>query len=409
VAIVVAAFMIVVMGLAAIVIDLGFARDRVRVAQNAADATALAVAICYSAPAGCPDPQGTAQGYATANGWSYDPSAVSIDTTAQTVTVSLPTQTNPGFFAGALGFSNARVGAAARATWGGSAAVTCALCVLGNFGGQIGDVTLAGSLAVNGNLDFNNGGGTVTITTPTAGAAVLVHGTVNRGTYTVNGGRVVPVPVTTTITDPLAGRLTLPPPSGAEGVNLGTTATSGSGGVCIPGNYIDFSRCSSLQGNGIYIVTGPASARGGAVEIPAGTAPNTLVYLTCNDGANKPKDCSQGQKGAYLGGNGRFNSVVNGRTIGAYKGYAVIYDPKNSPDQNDARVSGNSSLTLNGNLYAASAAVDFRGNGAMTVDGFAVVGQVTLSGNGLHQNHIDVGAHGVPQTIGAVIPPHLIP
>jgi hypothetical protein len=403
--------MVVIMGLAAIVVDLGFARDRVRVAQNAADAAALAVATCFAAPTGCPDPQGVARAYVTANGWTYSPFALSIDAVAQTASVVLQAAAPPGFFAGAIGFRNPGVGGRAKATWGGATPVTCALCVLGDFDGQVGDITLAGSLVVNGALDFSNATGTVAINGP-AGVGAFFNRSATGGTYTVNGVPATPVRLPTPITDPLVAALTLPPPTGAEGVNLGATATLGPGGpgpvVCPPGNYIDFSRCDALAGNGIYIVTGPVG--GGAVEIPGGTAPNTLVYLTCNDGANKPVGCNPGQKGAYLGGTYRFISTVNARVTGAYAGYAVIYDRNNSPDRRDARVSGISALTINGNLYGASATVDFRGNGAMTVDGFAVVGGVTLNGNGLPPvNHIDVRASGGPRTVGVPIPPHLIP
>jgi hypothetical protein len=406
----VAAFLLVVMGLAALVVDLGFARDRIRVAQNAADAAALAVAICYASPAGCPDPQGVAQAYVTANGWTSPLPTLSIDTSAETVNVALLGPATPGFFAGAIGFTNAPVAGTARATWGGARAMTCALCVLGDFDGQVGDITLAGSMVVDGNIDFNNPGGTVAINGP-AGAATFYSGTLTSGTFTVNGAPARPVHTSTPIADPLAG-LTLPPPTGVEGVVWGATATTGPGGpgpvVCPPGNYIDFSRCDALQGDGIYIVTGPVG--GGAVEIPGGTAPNTLVYLTCNDGVNKPRNCNPGEKGAYLGGFGRFTSTVNARTAGsAYAGYAVIYDRNNSPDRNDARVTGINTLTINGNLYAASATVDFRGNSAMTVDGFAVVGGVTLSGNGAASNHVHVRASGGSQTVAPRIPPHLIP
>ena len=67
-------------------------------------------------------------------------------------------------------------------------------------------------------------------------------------------------------------------------------------------------------------------------------------------------------------------------------------------------------ITINGNLYAPSATVDFRGNGDMTVTGFAIVGGVTLKGNGRPpRRHIDVLASTGPQTVTAAVPPHLIP
>src|SRR6185437_5904317 len=80
VALVVAALMVVFMGLAALIVDLGFARDREGTAQSAADAAALAVATCFASPtSGCnsvPAATAKAQAYITANGWTFDASTV---------------------------------------------------------------------------------------------------------------------------------------------------------------------------------------------------------------------------------------------------------------------------------------------------------------------------------------------
>jgi Flp pilus assembly protein TadG len=414
VALLVALLTVVFAGLAAIVIDLGFARDRVREAQNAADSGALAVANCFASPAsGCNSVNRAttqAQEYITANGWTFDASAVAIDPAAQTVTIALPAQTTPTLFAGAIGFHSPSVAARARATWNNSAPVTCVLCVLQNFDGQVGDITLGGGLAVDGALTFNNPGGTVAING--SGSVTFARSWNNNGTFTVNGTSTTPVRLATPFADPYLN-LALPPannPQIGDVVNLATPAVAGSGN-CAPGNYTDLSGCSSLSGDGIYIVTGKGTGDT-PVTVPGANAPNTLIYLTCGTKTGnvvRYQRCDLGSGGAYLAGAGNTTTVVQGRTQGAYKGFAIIYDRNRDADQ---KLAGNGALTVNGNFYGASVLMDFRGNGAasISVGGNVVVGSVGLQGNGNQQQHLDVpGGAGPPESIAPGTPIHLIP
>jgi Flp pilus assembly protein TadG len=414
VALLVALLMVVFAGLAAIVVDLGFARDRVRAAQNAADAAALAVANCFaSATSGCNNGGGAtqvAQQYIAANGWTFDASTVAIDPAAQTATIALPAQQTPTLFAGAIGFRSPSVAARARATWNSAAPVTCVLCVLQDFQGQIGDITLGGGLAVDGALNFNNANGSVTIN---GSGSVAFGGSWNgNGTFTVNGAPATPVRLNAPFTDPYGG-LALPPvnnPAVGDVVDLAAPAVAGSG-ACAPGNYTDLSTCSSLTGGGIYIVTGDGSRNDTPVTVPGANAPDTLIYLTCGRKTGSTVNyqrCSPGSAGAYLAGAGNAASVVQGRTQGAYRGFAVIYDPARDADQ---KLAGNGVLTLSGNFYGASVVMDFRGNGAASIlaGGNVVVGTVMLKGNGSQNQHLDVPGGGAPPSIAPGTPIHLIP
>ena len=107
VAILVAAMLVVFLGLAALVVDLGFARDETRVAQNAADAAALAGRDLH----GDPDervqqhrrrrrrrPRATSPPTGGTRRARVSPSTSGT----QTVTVTLPARQEPTFFAGAV-------------------------------------------------------------------------------------------------------------------------------------------------------------------------------------------------------------------------------------------------------------------------------------------------------------------
>src|SRR4051794_708545 len=107
VALVVALLTVVFAGLAALVVDLGFARDEHRAAQNAADAAAIAAATVFADalnPAGVTAAdiaraRSAATTYASGNGWPAGISTFTVDAAAQTVTVALTPVQAPTFFA----------------------------------------------------------------------------------------------------------------------------------------------------------------------------------------------------------------------------------------------------------------------------------------------------------------------
>ncbi len=398
VAVVVALMMVLLCGLAALVVDLGLARDLQRQAQNVADSAALGAAQYL---AGIPNPtptqiaqaQQVANAYVTADGWRAGASSVLVDGTAHTVTVQLAPVQSPNIFAGVIGQSTPQVAGRAQAAWpGGAGPVTCSLCVLGAADLQNGSIAVSGGGGVSfaGNLTANPQG-TISVT---GGGVIGVAGAKpSKGTYS---------PAITTIptfTDPYIG-LTLPP-TGTDFTQPVQTPTAGA--FCPAGNYDDVANCGSFQAGGTYVLTGAAKLSGNSTLV----ADDVLFYFTCSrtSGANiYPQACANsGQAGATFGGAGNGTVTINGRRSGPYTGFAVIYDRNNT---SSLRYVGNGALRVNGAVYAASATPDMRGNGSAQIHGALIVRSLSFSGNpsALTVTQYDVTP---PPPSNAPLTPHL--
>jgi hypothetical protein len=364
VAILVAAMLLVIMGLAAIVVDLGFARDRKRVAQNAADAAALAVATCFAAPTGCPqDPALLARGYVRANGWPDLGTSVGVDLAARTVTITLPAEESPSFFAGAVGVGTASVGGSARASWGQANPGTCALCVFGDLNDQAnGDVFVPnGGIVVGGNLDVGPNG--EIRAAPTSAVGVV-------GTISARPNAVTPrTYVATSVPDPFA---TVPAPL------LGQPVRPDPSGPCQPGTYDDVSGCTSMS-TGVYVITG-SSSFGGNRTLDATSG--VLLYATCSsgNGASRVSAACTGTNGpgGSITTSGSHTMNVTALPSPVSRTLAIYYDPRNT---SDLILNGGQQATINGSVYAKAAPVTGNGNGGMTVSGAMVVGSLRLNGN----------------------------
>src|SRR4051794_7098566 len=392
VALVVAAMLVVFLGLAAIVVDLGFARDQDRIAQNAADAGALAAAQ-YMASSPTADPNQAAviaRQYIEANGWTTDASTVRLDTAAGTVDIVLPTRTSTGFFSGIVGGGRAPTGASAQATWKGGVALSCVLCVLGDFEGQVGDVVAAGGGGgIDGALTFSpSDQGSITIQPPSAGDVRYF------GSWDGNGTFNTPVLKSTVhVPDPYLS-LPLPP----AGLTAGASARPGSG-ACPPGVYTDVSGCTSLTGGGVYVITGPRFRA--PITLNSINAPDTTLYVTCYGGPRgnrtyQPCGSANARGGAVLGGAGTADSSISAPSSGPYAGLAVIFDRALTGNQTFV---GNAKLTLNGDVYGKGITLDDRGNGLYVGNGNVVVGGVQLMGTGVNNLHIQVQGRGSPFTV----------
>lgn len=392
IALLVAGMLLAILGLAAIVVDLGNARDLTRQAQNAADAGALGAAQFMSGP-GTPDPvQAVAVGkqYITANGWDAAASTVTVDTAAGTVDVTLAPRRAPSFFAGAIGAGSPDVGAAAQARYRGGAGLPCALCVLGDYNGQVGSaLVVRGSVAINGRLTFNNNQGTLSVSPPTAGS--IGYFTSWNGNGTVDPA---PVRLPAPVRDPFAW-LTLPPPEADPAV----VARAGTGS-CAPGVYTDVTRCTSFTGGGTYVITGSPGTR--TVELNA-TAPDSLFYVTCYTDDRRTRQtryapCGPGVPPAQLFGAGVAAATVTARASGPYQGFAIVWDRNMDCPSPSCRQSlvGNGRLTVNGAVYGPSITFGAAGNGFLTANGPVVLGGVNLAGVGSLPAHVVVDASPNP-------------
>jgi Flp pilus assembly protein TadG len=373
VAVIVAAMMVVFCGLLALVVDLGLARDRAGMAQNAADAAALGAATSLAhttnpaavTPSEITQARAVADQYATANGWTAGIGAFTVDPAAGTVTVALASQQSPRIFAGIIGSNTPPVSASAQATWQ-NAPAPCSMCVLGNFSAQNGQtVNTVGNVLIRGNLSVSPNG------TVTSASGIVGYG----GTLS-NSGTVTPPPVVVSpITDPYAVTPQLPPapPAPPMGSRVVTASTS----ACTPGTYNDVTACRTFAA-GIYVITGQNRFTGNVTVLATG---GVLLYFTCSTGSGASTvsaPCpATGAQGGSLAFGGNVNATITARTDPIYRGLAIIYDRHNT---SELGIIGGPAVIVNGNVYAAAGTLRNNGNGPLTVNGSLVIGDVDLRG-----------------------------
>jgi hypothetical protein len=325
VAILVAILMTSMLGLAALVIDIGLAQDNVRTAQGAADSAALAAGTTlkqghFGQGLSITDPQlqgkvvTAVQAYATANAgttatdWStctdpdhlqYTPDGVDtcISYDATQARVVVPTKSSPSIFGGALGSGPVGVSRTAIAQWAHADPAPCWLCVQGlSVQSQSPPVALN---ANDGTVTLNSGDVRVGTSGPATLSVTTGHVTATTGqiTYTdttqLSGSGYTPLPTPgAALTSPAP-----PPtaPSSASGPIDPKKDAVGPG--CSPGVYVHITACQQFDA-GIYVITGQnLFANGPAV---ATLGPSTF-YLTCSDSTGtNAQPCAPGQVGGSI-------------------------------------------------------------------------------------------------------------
>lgn len=352
--------------IAAIVVDIGYAKQQRRSSQNSADAAALAAAQDLDGTSSkLPTAMATAKRWAekndaafTASSWTgcKDPLAlpvrpetnnpcISFSTDLLTVRVQLPSVTTPTFFAGVMQTDPLTVeaSASARKTPGSSRpAGPCGLCIIqgrtlqiaGNTSIQVtGGEIQADRLTANAN-DSNNS------ITPTPLKWYLSNGS--------NWGRnVQPAPATF---NSRYAQLTAAVP------NPFADRTVSYSGLVTDGSNINWSGgASPIQPNRIY--TQNVNIQGGTLTL----APGTYYFANTLNVTNGARITGDGVTLAFVcrtacpnGEPGKFNFsqgttvTITAPTTGAYAGMAIIFDPNGSagtPNQ----LSG--TITLNGAVY----------------------------------------------------------
>jgi len=375
VATVVAAAMVVLVGLLAIVVDLGMSRDEQQKAQNAADAAALAAATRLARttnPAAVTSQEMTqaralADQYVQANGWPAGIGGFTVDSATQTVTVDLVSVRSPRIFAGAIGSDTPSVGASAQATWA-RAPAPCALCVLGDLSAQNGQtVNSTGNILVRDDL-----------TVGPNGSVTSTGGIVGYGGGVDNNGLIVPNPpvAITPITDPYAVTPVLPP--GPPAPALGGPVVTATSGQCSPGTYDNVTTCRTFA-PGVYVITGQNRFSG---NINVTSNGGVLLYFTCSStvgGVTVSSACAPGAEGGSLDFAGTVHATLDAITGAGspYRGLAVVYDRNNT---SDLSLIGGPNITINGGVYARSATLKNAGMGPLIVNGSMVVGAVDLQG-----------------------------
>ena len=392
VAVLVAGLTLVLFGIAALVVDLGLARDTRRQAQNAADSAALAAgnALYLAGVANPVAAIAAAKEYAAENFGTTDQQwATCSDSERPPGFVTVPGQTRCISFNGLpaptevrvvvpsrrvntplarmLGIATVDVGAYAQAAIDPGGRAACGLCIIGagEHVVQNGDITVTGtSIYVNGSLDSNP-----QMEMTATGGQIYLEGSKPREGY------FSPEPYTRQrpIPDPLAF-LTLPPPT--TGLQAKTvSACSSSGG---PGIYESLELTKNcVLSPGVYVVTGSNHDSGQT----AVTANGVTFYFGCQDDSSsspRVRSCSAGEKGGNLLLTGQASLAITAPVTGPTAGRAMVADRNNSATFGWR---GNGVAKSSGTIYLKNGTLDYRGNGAgAAMDSLVVVGDMEFSG-----------------------------
>ena len=367
-------------GLAGLVIDIGNAWRAKLQMQTAADAAALdgANALLNGASAST-----AAQAAATQNGFTNG-SGTTNNANTVTVTVNNPpasgpntsnstaveviiSQAQPTYLISALGFGS--ISASARSVAEAQSNTTCIYMLASS--GQSLLVNSGGSITSSCGLQVDS----------SSSPAAMVNGTVSApslgivGGKTVNSGGSVPAATSTAVavvSDPL-GSLPTPSPSGSC-TNL--SPISGTYNLSV-GYYCGLTANSSSTVN--LVSSGTYSFNGNVILDGPSTMSGTGVTLYFKSGT------------FTLNSNVTLN--LTAPTSGTYAGIAIFQDRSNSSTIN---LDSNSTMTINGAIYAPDANLTLNSNFAATVYSILVVSSLTINGTINISNNYSSLSNGSP-------------
>ena len=384
---------LVIFVVAALAIDMGYARSERRAAQNAADAAALAGGnVLFAADPQTPDyaaATSAAQNYAQQNfgtpssSWAgcNDPSPLPVPAagtscisfeltpTVARVRVVIPEKTLQTGFANAIGVESIDVGAMARATLLRQRVSECGLCVIGRdtlHNIQNGDVTVSGAdIHFNGNVSVSSQGLVAT------DGDITVEGTASGSMSNYD-------PNPETGVDPAADPLEdWPNAPNMSGLSV-KTDPCGPGSTHGPGIYGSRNlrnMVCTLQ-PGVYVVVGTWDMAGNATTLLTGAG--VTLYFACGT-TSSPRACDPGEEGGTLDNSGQGTIAITAPTTGPYAGMAIWYDRHNSAT---LRMTGNGASGYTGTIYAPSALLLMNGNGCTnTIQALIVIERLEFNGN----------------------------
>jgi Flp pilus assembly protein TadG len=446
IAVIVAVFSVVMFALAALVVDLGMAREVKRGAQTTADAAVLAGAgelyddagnlrageaiaavkdvaaenfgIDAADWAGCSTtlPAGWSS---SASGTSSGTSCIAFHTPAgdadglpNEIQVVVPDTSTDVALGGIVGYDGSTVGAAARASAVSSATPPCGLCVLGPLRNGTAQVSLTGGGSIGaGSVDLTGGSGRLTVTD---GGTIAVTGTANPA----SGSKYSPNPPSIStgiaVKDYHLGKAAMPPLPPDRLDDSVACARGSSPTTLPPGRYhdIEIGNGTCTFQNGLFVITGKVHLSSAKSRL---TGSAVTLYFACGS-RSSPNECGGGQAGGWLD-TGQSGEVA--LTATAYNGLSVVYAPANTAglflgargsdddddddddDRDDDDEAGAPVAVLAGGLYARSARLSMT-NGAAVVNGRVVVGSLEVSGD---STAFRVNAPGLAQVPG---PPEIL-
>jgi hypothetical protein len=402
IAVIVAAFSVVMFVLAALVVDLGLARETEREAQTAADAAALAGAGELYADDGtlqADEAIAAVKDYAGENygttgsdwsscsvpldGWSTSAGSSSSGTsciafdssiTPKKIRVVISGKRTAALFGSLFGYQGSDVGARAEASAVSSSIPPCALCVLGTLkpgsaaisvtGGGSAHAGVGGEIESDGSLSVA-ADGTISYT----GAANPPSGPqYSPNPPVTNSGQPVRDSFQTRAMPSTAGV----PDSGSDSVDCGPGGVSS----LTPGRYDDITIKNDTCefADGLYVITGTLHLQSDHSRIRGGSV---TLYFPCGT-RQSPSGCGTGAEG------GRFDGGKNGDVQldnPYFGGFSVLYERGNTSDftLGEKDTDQEESNSFGGAIYAKSASLVIK-RGPFAVNGQVVVGSAELAG-----------------------------
>jgi hypothetical protein len=389
--------------IAAMVVDLGLARDTRRQSQNAADASALAAANALYPTGTCSLPSGgappciqdainAAKDYAATNFGVTDADwasctdnqhyfvplgstpCISFADTGDQPSSTQPTkvrvlvpvrqvETGLGVLAGVRQIP---IQAMARGVVDGGVTLRCSLCFLGPIDAINADFTVnGGSILVDGDLSAGPNG-------VWKANGIGVVGKVSGGQFP--GGAPTSVDP---FEDPWKTATNVPPAVAGSVKSTPACSTAGKKGEAGngPGKYGDFEipneACTLAPG--LYVVTGAWTMKNNTDLVGSGVT----LYFTCGT-PGSPHVCAAGEAGGYLDAK---NGLVHlsAPSTGATAGLAIVYDRENT---RNLGLQGNGDTAIDGAVYAPKAKLDFNGNSCFGFNHGPVIVQGVIQANG---------------------------
>ena len=404
VAIVTAALVVVLVGIAAFTVDFGLAYFTKRQLSSASDAASLAGAAYYKAnyKGMCTVPGNDPNNPTVAN--------AAVRAGAEAVADSLFTQNFNGTASDGTITNVACNGNGVQVTYsasgksispfgpvlGGSGTITtsgiaaaaysvgngiCALCVLGDVGTNNSDFSVTG-----GDIYVNGGVNTGPQSNWTATNSITIAGTPvpSKGTFSPNWKTGPP------ISDPFAD-VTLPSATYAGLTNKSDPCTQGPG---IYGSYNIKNTTCVLQ-QGAYVFTGGLTFQNTNSHLTSNGAPVTLFFA----GPNGHLDIKNGDIDKLSAPT--TTPLPSGFPPGWPSGFAIIY-ARDNVQPLELQGNGDSFPDVTGNVYALKSVTTFNGNSCFQVSGGAVViGGVGSVGNQSCLNVLDAKNAGdaLPQNL----------
>jgi Flp pilus assembly protein TadG len=363
-----------------------------RVAQNAADAAAIAGAM--EEPYG--DWESAAKAAATDNGLTDGVSGVTVSVTnpsGSTIKVVV-TQSAATYFMKAFHINAMNVNARATAALGPGSGCIFTLNQSGVDVGLSGTGNL--SMPDCGVLIDSGSSKALTLTGSSSISAKYIGIVGNYSDSSNNPNSLVPIPVTgiAAASDPLAGKVSPPsydPSSCVADPHPTSTVTIGpsvaGGVVCYNGLSISGGGNVTLK-PGVYVINGAFSSSGSTAVSTQTTAqcgcddPGVTFYLAAPNGS------------VSLTGTGGLNLQApctgTSSCTSAYDGILFYQDPL---DTNSMKIAGSSSAVIKGIVYAPGASLSLSGSAGSQFYMNMIVNALSISGNNALLNYSDVNSN----------------